>query len=185
MRLFIAIEVPEETKRAMAEAQARLKGSGVKANWTRAEGIHLTLKFLGEAPEESVGGVLAALAQAVEGQGRFRLTVGGAGVFPNEKNPRVVWVGVSGELEKLAGLQVRVEEQMVRLGFQPEDRSFTPHLTLGRIRPLPSRISWAPVLEGVRDIELPGFEAAAISLMKSELKQTGAVYTELGRAELL
>ena len=73
---------------------------------------------------------------------------------------------------------------MVRLGFQQEDRRFTPHLTLGRIKHLLLRGSWMRALEGVKDITLPGFEVTAISLMKSELKPTGAVYTEIGRAEL-
>jgi 2'-5' RNA ligase len=184
VRTFIAIEIPEETKRAMAEVQARLKGSGAEASWTRPEGIHLTLKFLGEVPEERVGEVRNALVQAAEGRSRFRLTVAGTGVFPNEKNPRVVWVGVSGELDKLMGLQIRVEEHMVRLGFQQEDRRFTPHLTLGRIKKLSSRGSWLHALEGVRGIALPGFEVAGLSLMKSELGQAGSVYTEIGRAEL-
>jgi 2'-5' RNA ligase len=184
VRTFIAIEIPEETKRAMAEVQARLKVSGAEANWTRPEGIHLTLKFLDEVPEERISEITAALQQAVEGRGRFRLTVAGIGVFPHERNPRVVWIGVSGELDKLRRLQVRVEEQMVRLGFQQEDRRFTPHLTLGRIKHLLLRGSWMRALEGVKDITLPGFEVTAISLMKSELQPTGAVYTEIGRAEL-
>lgn len=184
MRTFIAIEIPEETKRAMAEVQARLKGSGAEANWTRPEGIHLTLKFLDEVPEERVSEITAALTQAAYGRGRFRLQVAGIGVFPNEKKPRVVWIGISGELDKLRKLQASVEEQMVLLGFQPEDRRFTPHLTLGRIKHLLLRGSWMRALEGVKDIELPGFEVAAISLMKSELQPTGAVYTEIGRAEL-
>ena len=168
----------------MAEVQALLKGSGAEANWTGPEGIHLTLKFLGEVPEESVREVTAALAQAVEGRGRFPVKVAGIGVFPNEKNPRVVWIGISGEFDKLFGLQIRVEEQMVRLGFQPEDRRFTPHLTLGRIKRLLSRGPWTEALKGVKDITLPGFEVTAVSLMKSELQPTGAVYTEIGRAEL-
>jgi 2'-5' RNA ligase len=184
MRTFIAIEIPEETKRAMAEIQARLKDAGAEASWTRPEGIHLTLKFLGDVPEESVSAVTAALKQSVEGRGRFHLRIAGTGVFPSKKNPRVVWVGVSGELDKLMGIQIRVEEQMVRLGFQQEDRRFTPHLTLGRIRNVPKGIAWTSVLESVRDINVPGFEVAAISLMKSELQQTGAVYTEIGRTEL-
>jgi 2'-5' RNA ligase len=185
MRTFIAIEIPEEMKRAIAEVQAQLKVSGADANWTRPEGIHLTLKFLGEVPEENVSEITAALVSAAEGRGRFHLQAAGTGVFPNEKAPRVVWIGISGELDKLMGLQISVEEQMVRLGFQQEDRRFKPHLTLGRIKHLPSYGSWMHALKGVRDIELPGFDATAISLMKSELGQTGAVYTEIGRAELM
>jgi 2'-5' RNA ligase len=184
VRAFIAIEIPEETKRAMAELQEQLKVSGAEASWTRPAGIHLTLKFLGEVPDGSVAEVTKGLMQAAGGRGSFCLKIAGTGVFPNEKDPRVVWVGVSGELDKLMGLQVRVEEQMDRLGFHPEDRRFTPHLTLGRIRHLPSRGSWKQALERVKDIWLPEFDVTAVSLMKSELKKTGAVYTELGRAVL-
>jgi 2'-5' RNA ligase len=184
MRTFVAIEIPEETKRAVAEVQTRLKGSGTEASWTRPEGIHVTLKFLGEVPEERVNEIAAALAQAVEGRSRFRLNGAGIGAFPNEKDPRVVWLGLSGELDKLRGLQISVEEQMVRLGFQQEDRKFTPHLTIGRIKQLRSRASWMQTLEQVKDIELPAFDVTAIRLMKSELNRTGAVYTEIGRAEL-
>jgi len=184
MRTFVAIEIPEETKRAMAEVQARLKVSGEEASWTRPEGIHLTLKFLDEVPEERTSEITAALQQAAYGRGRFRLTVAGTGVFPHERNPRIVWVGISGELDKLRKLQSCVEEQMVRLGFQQEDRRFKPHLTLGRIKHLLLRGSWMRALEGVKDIALPGIEVTAVSLMKSELQPTGAVYTEIGRIEL-
>jgi 2'-5' RNA ligase len=184
VRTFIAIEIPEETKRAMVEVQAQLKRAGAEANWTRPEGIHLTLKFLGEIPEERVGAVTAALKQSVEGRGRFHLEVVGTGVFPSEKNPRVVWIGVSGEIDKLMGIQLRVEEHMLRQGFQQEDRRFKPHLTLGRIKHPSSRVSWVHALESLKDIALPGFDAAVISLMKSELTRAGAVYTEIGRIEL-
>lgn len=184
MRTFIAIEIPEETKRALAEVQARLKVSGAEASWTRPEGIHLTLKFLDEVPEERIGEIMAALMQAVEGRGRFRLTVAGTGVFPHERNPRIVWIGISGELDKLRKLQASVEAQMVRLGFQQEDRRFTPHLTLGRIKHLLLRGSWVRALEGVKDVTLSGFEVTAVRLIKSELQPTGAVYTEIGKAEL-
>jgi RNA 2',3'-cyclic 3'-phosphodiesterase len=184
VRTFIAIEIPEDTKKAIAEVQERLKASGAEASWTRPESIHLTLKFLGEVPEERVSTVMAALVRSGEVLHTFRLTVAGTGVFPNVKDPRVVWVGVSGDLDQLKVLQISVEEQMVRLGFPQDDRRFTPHLTLGRIKRFSSRQDWKQALETVRGVKLPGFEVSAISLVKSELKKTGAVYTEMGRVEL-
>ena len=184
MRTFIAVEIPEEVKRGMAQAQTRLKETGADASWTRPEGIHLTFKFLGEVQETRISEIMAALGRAAEGKSRFRLQVAGAGVFPNARNPRVVWVGVTGELDKLMALQVQVEEQMVRLGFEQEDRRFTPHLTLGRIKYLRSSDAWQRSLEAIKDITLPGFDVTAISLMKSELMRSGAVYTEIGRVEL-
>lgn len=184
MRLFIAIEIPGEIKEEMAKAQEQLRRSGADAGWTRPEGIHLTLKFLGEVPEAQIEEIKIALAKAAAGKGRFRLEVGGVGVFPNTRNPRVPWVGVSGDIDKLASLQASVEEAMTGMGFEREEREFTPHLTLGRIKEIRSRDSWQKALDGIKDIRLPGFDVTAVSLMKSELKRTGAVYTELAKIEL-
>ncbi len=184
MRTFIAIEIPDEVKKQMAEAQDRLKGSGVEASWTRPEGIHLTLKFLGEVKEQRIPEVMNALASAAAGMGRFRIEVIGGGAFPNQKNARVVWIGVSGDLDRLMALQSTVEEAMAGLGMEREDRKFTPHLTLGRINYIRSRDAWVGALDALKDIRLSGFEVNAVSLMKSELKRSGAVYTEIGRVEL-
>jgi len=184
MRLFIAIEIPDEVKKEMAEVQRRLKGSGVEASWPRAEGIHLTLKFLGETPESLVPDILNGMRQATGGMGPFRLQVAGSGTFPSPKNARVVWIGLSGDIEVLNRLQTGVEDAMVRLGMEREERKFTPHLTLGRIKYIRSRDKWIKALDEIKDVTLPGFDVTAVSLMKSELKPSGAVYTEVGRVEL-
>jgi len=184
MRLFIAIEIPEEIKQEMAKIQRLLKGSGVQASWTRAEGIHLTLKFLGEVPESRLPEITTALNNAAGSTAAFGLEVAGVGTFPNPKNARVVWIGISGETGCLGKLHASVEEAMNGLGFEQEERSFTPHLTLGRIRSIPSRDQWSRALDAVKDTRFPAFTVTAISLMKSELKPSGAVYTELGWVEL-
>jgi 2'-5' RNA ligase len=184
MRLFIAIEIPEEIKRQMAEVQARLKGAGVDASWTRPEGIHLTLKFLGEIPEAKGADIMNALNRAVSDTGRLRLEIEGVGTFPNPRNARVVWIGVSGDVEQLRKLQVAVEDGMARIAMKREERPFTPHLTLGRIKSIRSKETWVGALEDVKHVRLPGFDATSVSLMKSELRRTGAVYTEVGKAEL-
>jgi len=184
MRLFIAIEIPDETKKALIEAQRSLKSSGVDASWPRPEGIHLTLKFLGEAPESKVPEIMNNLRQAATGTGPLRLAISGAGAFPGLKNARVAWVGLSGDSEKLIRLQAAVEEAMVTIGFAREERKFTPHLTLGRIKYIGSREAWLRAFEAIKDIKLPAFDAASVSLMQSELKPSGAVYTEIGRIEL-
>lgn len=184
MRLFIAIELPGEIKQGLAKLQEQLKGGGAGASWTRPEGIHLTLKFLGEVPETKAPEIMSALTTAVRGTGKFRVEVRGAGAFPNVRNPRVLWIGVAGDLEKLAALQASVEGAMEGLGFESEGRKFSPHLTLARIKYLRPRDNWQRAVEGIRDVNLGGFEADRVSLMKSELKPSGAVYTEVGRVEL-
>jgi len=184
MRLFIAIELPEEIKKGLSRVQEQLKEGGAGASWTRPEGVHLTLKFLGEVPEHKVPEIMSGLTAAVAGTVRFRVEVGGAGAFPNVRSPRVLWTGVAGDLPKLAALQAAVDGAMVKLGFEPEDRKFSPHLTLARIKYLRPRDNWQKAIEGIRDVNLGGFEADRVSLMKSELKPAGAVYTEVGRVEL-
>ena len=184
MRLFIAIEIPDEIKTELMEVQHRLRNSGVEASWPRPEGIHLTIKFLGEVSEEKITEILKTLRHTVEGAVPFRLEVGGVGAFPGPKNARVAWIGLSGETEDLARLQVIVENAMARIGIAREERKFTPHLTLGRIKYIRSRDRWLKAMEEIKDIKLPGFDVVSISLMKSELKPSGAVYSEVGRIVL-
>jgi 2'-5' RNA ligase len=184
MRMFISIEVPEAVKKELAVAQGRLRVAGADASWTRAEGMHLTMKFLGEVTDQQVPEIMSSLRKAAEGTGPLGLSVSGVGTFPNPKNARVVWIGLAGDIVQLTRLQVAVENAMVLLGMAREERKFTPHLTLGRIKYIRFHDRWIKTLEEIRDISLPGFEVTSVSLMKSELKPAGAVYTEMGRVEL-
>lgn len=184
MRTFIAIEIPAEIKKEMAKVQDELKRSGADAGWTRPEGIHLTLKFLGEVPETKIEEIKNALTRAAEATSRFRLKIAGAGAFPNPKNPRVVWLGVSGDIDNLSALQGSVEESMTAMGFDREERAFSPHLTLARIKYLRPRYSWQTAIDGIKDIRLAEFDVDHVSLMKSDIKPSGAVYTEISRARL-
>ncbi len=125
-----------------------------------------------------------ALTPAAGGSGGFRLDIIGVGTFPTPRNARIAWLGLSGDVDKLKALQAAVEEAMEGIGFKREARIFSPHLTLGRIKAIPSRDQWLKALETLRDVKLPGFDVDALSLMKSELRRSGAVYTEIGRIAL-
>lgn len=184
MRLFIAIELPPEIKQGIAKVQEQLRETGANAGWTRPEGIHLTLKFLGEVEELRIDEIRNALAAAVGANDKLSLSIAGAGAFPNGNKPRVLWLGVTGDVEKLGSLQAAVENAMTRLGFEREERKFSPHLTLARIKFPKPRDNWQQKIEGIRDVKLGGFDAGHISIMQSELKREGAVYTEVGRVEL-
>jgi len=184
MRLFIAIEIPDEIKELMIDAQRKMQDVGVVASWTRVEGMHLTLKFLGEVAESRVPSLLTAIAGSVHGIMRFQLAFAGAGAFPNPRNARVAWIGVTGETDKLARLQASVEEAVTALGFKREDRSFKPHLTLGRIKHIRSRDAWIKTLGEMMHATFPSLEVRRVSLMKSDLKPSGAEYAEIGRIDL-
>jgi len=183
MRLFIAIELPEEIKQGIARVQEQLRKTGANAGWVRPEGIHLTLKFLGEVSDTKVQEIMTALA-VVQGTGKLNLTVEGAGAFPTVKNPRVLWIGVSGDIEKLAVVHASIEDAMEKVGFEREARKFSPHLTLARVKFPKPRDNWQQKIEGIRDVTIGRFEAGHVSLMKSELTREGAVYTEIGKVEL-
>lgn len=184
MRAFIAVEIPEAIKEGMAAVQARLRSAGVDAGWSRPAGIHLTLKFLGEVGEERVPEIMQALALALIGTKRFRLCIEGVGTFPNPASARVVWLGVTGDVDKLVAVQAAVEQAVVGLGLEPDCRPYTPHLTLGRIRKIHKRDAWLKGLAAIGDFKLPGFDVTAASLIRSKLGPTGATYRELGRVSL-
>ncbi len=189
IRTFVAIELDKSIKDGLADLQDQLKAKAPKGavRWVRPEGIHLTLKFLGNVPVERIEGVIKALEEACQGFSPFSLSVGGLGCFPNLKRPRVIWVGVEEPTGELAALQAAIEKALVKLGFQPEERKFQPHLTLGRLkrqasRGQPQRLG--ELIESMTIGEIGEMEARIVSLMKSELKPTGAVYTRLAAVKL-
>jgi 2'-5' RNA ligase len=189
VRTFIAIELDETIRIALADLQERLKAKVPRdsVRWVKSEGIHLTLKFLGNVPANRIEEVERVLTRSCAGFSAFSFSVGGLGCFPNPRRPRVVWVGVQEESETLKRLQKAIEEGMERLGFPPEGRRFHAHLTLGRTQ---RRASSGDVrrlgqlVEETNIGELGQMEARAVSLMKSDLKPMGAVYTQLAAVEL-
>jgi 2'-5' RNA ligase len=162
----------------IAALSAALPRGGVR--WVRAEGIHLTLKFYGEVGSDRLSGLQGVVKSAAAGVGPLALEMNGLGTFPNLARPRVIWAGLAGELDRLKALQRSVEEASRPLGFEPEARGFTPHLTLGRVEP-----GWRPAdrqsLEDAFARLGPGVRAAftadTLTLIRSDLRPGGAVYT--------
>jgi RNA 2',3'-cyclic 3'-phosphodiesterase len=187
MRAFIAIELPEELKQALADIQSRLReGSQAPVKWVDAGGIHLTLKFLGNISPGLVDRITLVLKESARDIAPFRLEATGLGAFPNPRRVQVVWVGVGGEMAPLNRLQQHIEAGLKPLGFTPDNRPFKPHLTLGRVR---ERAVADDVMALGRLIGEAGFAAcpidvAAVHLMRSELTPQGAVYTRLVSVKL-
>ena len=179
MRTFIAIDLPEPLHVALAEAQKTFRGVSPEARWTRPEGIHLTLKFLGEISDAQ----LRQVVEALHGIGPFEafpLELKGFGFFPQARRPRVFWVGVEAP-PVLAELAERVECAMEKVGFRREQRPFTPHLTLARFnipRPQPALEAAVASREAA---SLGRCEVSEFFLFESKLSPQGAQYRKVSR----
>ncbi|MFQ6015366.1 MAG: RNA 2',3'-cyclic phosphodiesterase [Anaerolineae bacterium] len=189
IRSFVAIELDESVAAGLAEVQKRLKGQAVAGplRWVAPRNIHLTLKFLGNIPAARVDEIQAAMAEACQGLSPFQLTFGGLGCFPGLARPRVVWVGVEDKTGTLTELQGAVERNLKAIGFPPEGRPFSPHLTLARVRK-PIRSGQIRKLGGLIQATTVGqigqMTVEEVSLMRSDLRPTGAVYTRLAAVTL-
>ena len=183
VRCFVAIDIPEDVKAEIAGLQHSLKQLGARISWARSEGMHLTLKFLGDVESGLIPDVIDALDAAVSSSKAFTVSAEGVGCFPNSRRPRVMWVGLDGG-DSLMAVQEAVEAAMAPLGFDREKRKFNPHLTLGRVK------SPQGIDDVVRRMEQLGFHrrefpALEIRLMQSDLKPTGAVYSVIHTISLL
>jgi 2'-5' RNA ligase len=184
IRSFVAVELSDEVRQALAAVQRDLKVQAPPGavRWTRPDSIHLTLQFLGDILPDQVEAIAGALRAACAGRAPFAFELAGAGVFPNLNRPRVVWVGVVEPSGALSALQQRVVQALAPLGFVPEERGFSPHLTIGRAaRDAGSRdLAALGALVARAGIGSLGRVAVnAVNLMKSDLKPDGAVYTPL------
>jgi 2'-5' RNA ligase len=189
LRTFIAIELDQGLKDSLSrlEAELRERLSPRSVRWVRADGIHLTLKFLGDTPAEKVQAVQEALSLAAADVGPFSFSVGHLGCFPNPRRPRVVWVGLSEPTGVLARLRNAVEAHVAPLGFPTERRAFEPHLTLGRVQRYASRSEIREIGEVVETATtgpIGEMTATMVSYIKSDLRPGGAVYTTLFEAKL-
>jgi 2'-5' RNA ligase len=182
VRCFVAIELPEPLREAIATWFADA-GRGVRGvRWTGAQRLHLTLKFLGEVAPDRLAAVGSAVAAAVAGRGPFSLELLGAGAFPSVQRPRVVWVGIGAGA---AGLAASLELALAPLGFAPEGRPFTPHLTVGRLREPPrDRAALPRLLEQVRDRVWGLAVVPAVHLVRSDLFPAGPNYSILATTPL-
>jgi len=176
VRLFVALNLPAPVREALWAATARARDLGLPVKWVRGEGLHLTLKFLGDVADEREPELAAALTRAAAGARGLALALGGFGVFPDFRRPRVVWVGITPE-PGLEILQHRVEQEFAPLGFPTEARAFRPHITLGRA----ARDARPAALTGLEEAlgRLEFAETALVSaldLMQSTLQSGGPVY---------
>ncbi len=182
IRSFIAIELPEGLKTELAKLQSKLKVERPRVKWVSPDGIHLTLKFLGDIETTAVDRIIQAMTEAVNGIQPFDLCIGQMGVFPNYERVQVVWVGLDGRIDMLDRLYKQLEDSLTIIGFPPEKRGFKPHLTLARVgdEAMPEeRKIFGDFIAGNKAEISCSIKAGGLSLMKSLLTPRGAVYSRL------
>ena len=184
IRTFIALELPPTVRSALRTVQQDLKQLKLRARWVRPESIHLTLKFLGDISPGEVDPISAAMTAAANGFSPVTLAVKGIGVFPTLKRPRVIWVGLGGDVQSLLALQHRLEEELAEIGVARDKRSFKAHLTLGRIKEPPGPDLIRQMMTEHATMSSDEFTGDQVILFKSDLKPSGAVYTRLKQTRL-
>jgi 2'-5' RNA ligase len=184
-RLFVALDPPDPVQRRLASIQTELRRlAGRHADevrWVAPEGIHLTLQFLGAVPEERLPAIEDAVAAAASASRPLALEVKGAGGFPSARRPRVVWAGVEGDRTALAALAADLGRRLAPLGFTPDERPFSPHLTLGRAREGRGAPGLGGALVRASASDPVPWRAGALVLVRSHLSPAGARHEALRR----
>ena len=200
MRAFIAVELSDEMRAGFSRVARALRGhlrrAGVAEGvlrWSGVEKAHVTLRFLGESGADQVEQVKGGLADMLRDQAPFALTLAGLGCFPSCARPRVVWVGITGDVAALAHLQARTEQIAQSAGFPAESRPYSPHITLARTgrqvtspqqRQLGAALTTFRAAPPLDLADLGTVHVQHLTLMQSDLRPTGSVYTPLGHFTL-
>jgi len=179
IRSFLAIELPEPILRKIGEVQGDLRSTHAEVGWTNPKKIHLTLKFFGNIEESRIDPISKSIEEPVRKTLPFSLKVRGVGAFPHLKNPRVIWIGLVDDKEVLTSFQKQIETQLEKIGIQPEDRPFHPHLTLGRMKSSRGKEGLVERIERHREEEFGDFQVERMVLFKSDLRPSGPIYTPL------
>jgi 2'-5' RNA ligase len=187
-RLFVALEPSDPVRRRIGAAAAAIRRASTRAadevRWVPPENVHLTLQFLGAVPEERVPAVEEAVRAAAAGSHPLSLEVKGAGGFPNARRPRVVWIGLAGDVDALGALVADLGRRLAPLGFPPEERRFSPHLTIGRARDGRGAPGLAGAVAEAAQADGTTWRASDVVLFESHLSPHGPRYEALVRAPL-
>ena len=187
VRGFVAIALPQMLVERLLQVQQQLQSSagGDAVRWTKPAQLHVTLKFVGNVAVDTLNDLESAMRCACKDQAPFRLALQTAGCFPNSRNPRVIWVGISGELECLQKLQSRIDRETQAFGDHKEERAFQPHLTIGRVKAGAIQAKQAGrAIEQTSFGRVGAWTVSEIELMQSRLSTLGGQYTSLATIAL-
>jgi len=184
IRSFIAIGLDSGIKAELEASICKLKGSGADVKWVRCENIHLTLKFLGNISPDTVEDVKKILDNAGMRFAPFKMTLSGVGAFPGLSHPRVIWVGIGEGADEAKKIYAFLEEGLEKLRFEREERPFSPHLTIGRVRSSGKKEALASAVEGLKLRPDISQRVESITFFQSTLTPKGPIYTPLHKARL-
>jgi RNA 2',3'-cyclic 3'-phosphodiesterase len=184
LRAFVAVRLTADVRARLGEETARLRALHPGVAWVALENLHLTLKFLGRVQAPTLERLVRALETAVADHAPFPLDCVGLGAFPTTLRPRVIWAGVTDGAPQTARLAAAVEQALAPLGFTPEARPFSAHVTLGRLRAPQKTPALARALEDGRGRAFGRMQVTAIALVRSDLSPRGARYTEVATVPL-
>ncbi len=183
-RIFVAVELPAELRQALGRVREEQPELTRALRWARPEGLHITLRFLGDATPEQVDRLVRGIAELPD-RPRFSLNCRGLGIFGSLTRPRVLWAGVDGDLDALAAVQADVERMCVRFGWPADEQRYTPHITLARARgKVAERDALTALLDRRAEYIYSRFAVSGITLYASRTAPGGAVYTPLTRRPL-
>ena len=184
-RTFIAVEIDERTAARAAAIIERLRGTGADVNWVSPRNLHLTLKFLGDVRNELLPSVIKAVQEAARRVPPFTLEVRGVGAFPQLDRPRTIWLGAGQGGDAMQRLAEAVEQSLRPLGFAPEARGYTTHLTIGRVRrPSAALRSLSELMRRQSDQTAGVVAVEQVAVMASTLTPRGPIYEALARVSL-
>jgi 2'-5' RNA ligase len=180
IRSFLAFELPEEFKRIISRASGEMKKAHLNVKWIKTGNIHLTVVFIGDVDSEQLDSLEKRVAGVCREHGPFNMAINGAGVFSSRRNPRVLWIGLDGEIDEMAAFRDSLQKNLKPFGIKQEKRPFNPHLTLGRFRKnAKPGVHLDELLLNYKDLISPVCTLRELVLFKSDLKPDGAVYTKL------
>jgi 2'-5' RNA ligase len=180
IRSFLAFELPEEFKGIISRASGEMKKSSLDVRWVKVDNIHLTVVFIGDMATEHLDPIGKSVSEVCREHDPFNIAINGAGVFSSRRHPRVLWIGLDGEIDRMAAFRDALQKKLKPFGIKEEKRPFNPHLTLGRFRKgAKSDVHLDNLLLAYKDLTGPTYTLRELALFKSDLKPGGAVYTKL------